>query len=188
MDPRYRPPVSLLAGAGLRIGEALGLKWRYVNMTDQFVAVDGALIPAYSLAVVQTYSRRAWGAPKTPRSRRMVPLSSAAWVALTEMRERDLTGGGDDPVFRGSTGEPVDAHNVAARFLKKAGKTIGCPWVHWHCFRHTAASLSEMDMAARQKFLGHTSPALRDCVDTRRPCRHRDGLQMRYGRKSLSPA
>jgi integrase len=78
-------------------------------------------------------------------------------MALTEMRERDLTGGGDDPVFRGRTGEPLDAHNIAKRFLKKAGNAIGCPWIHWHCFRHSAASLSEMDLAARQKFLGHTT-------------------------------
>lgn len=160
MNPRYRPLVSLLAGTGLRIGEALGLRWKFCNLTDKYVAVDGVLVPAYSLAVVQTYSRHTWGPPKTPRSRRTVPLSSTAWIALTEMRERDLTGGGDDPIFRGRTGEPFDSHNIAKRFLKKAGDSISCPWIHFHSLRHTAASLSEMDIAARQKFLGHSSAAM----------------------------
>jgi integrase len=157
--PPYRPLVTFLPAAGLRIGEALGLRWKNVNMTDQWVNVDGLDIPPHAFAVVQAYSRGQWGRPKTARSRRIIPLSSAAWVALQEMRERDLTGGGDDPVFRGSTGQPWDAHNLAKRFLKPAGAAIGAPWLHWHSLRHTAASLSDLEPAARQKVLGHASTA-----------------------------
>jgi integrase len=60
MDARYRPLVSPLAGTGLRVGECIALRWKFCNLTDQYVSVDGVPIPAYSLAVVQTYSRQIW--------------------------------------------------------------------------------------------------------------------------------
>lgn len=156
----YNNLVRLLAGAGLRIGEALGLRWKYVNMTDQHVVRDGTPIPPYCLMVVQAYSRGRWGKPKTARSRRLIPMSSMVWAAMAEMCEQDSTATPESPVFRGRTGQPWDAANVAKRFLKPAGETIGCPWAHWHCFRHTAASLSDLDAVSRQKFLGHTSAAM----------------------------
>ncbi|HEV2202208.1 MAG TPA: tyrosine-type recombinase/integrase [Bryobacteraceae bacterium] len=157
MPPKYAPLIALLAATGVRVGEALGLQWRYVNMTDQSVSVEGVLIPRYSLAVVQTFSRNQWGAPKTPRSRRVVPLTSEAWAALTEMRERDLTGGASDPVFRGDNGRPWNAHNLASRTLKKAGARAGVPWVFFHSIRH---SLADCDPAIRQRVLGHTTAAM----------------------------
>lgn len=155
IDARYQPLVALLGSTGLRIGEALGLQWKWVNMTDEHKMVDGLMVPAYSLAVVQSFSRGQWGKLKTPRSRRIVPLSSTAWVALTQMRERNLEG--DDVVFAARTGVPFDAHNIAKRFLKPAAKAIGAPWCHWHTLRHTAISLPDLDAAARQKILGHTA-------------------------------
>lgn len=177
MPARYRPLVVLMASTGLRVGEALGLRWKRINLTGDTVAVDGVLIPPYSLAVIDTYSRGAWGRPKTERSRRIVPLPSQAWVAIAEMREADLIGGPDDPVFRARTGEPWDSHNVAARFLKVAGKKIGCPWVHWHCFRHTAASLANLDGAGLQRVLGHATRAMTDHYTTPDLERVREGLE-----------
>jgi len=174
---RYRPLVVLMASTGLRVGEALGLRWKRVNLTGETVAVDGVLIPHNCIAVVDSYSRGQWGPPKTERSRRIVPLPSQAWVALTEMREADLVGGPDDPVFRARTGEPWDAHNIASRFLKVAGAAIGCPWVHWHCFRHTAASLAQLDGAGMQKVLGHAARRMTDHYTTPELERVRAGME-----------
>jgi hypothetical protein len=104
--------------------------------------------------------KHGWGKPKTHAGRRIVPLSAAADLALGEMATRwdgrDL----DAPVFAAATGNPMDAHNIAARVLAPAGEKVGCPWLHWHALRHTAASLSELDLTARRKVLGHTTEAM----------------------------
>jgi site-specific recombinase XerC len=76
-----------------------------------------------------------------------------------EMREADAGAADDLPIFRASTGAPLDAHNIARRYLKPAGTAIGAPWLHWHALRHSAASLADLRPEARQRFLGHASAA-----------------------------
>lgn len=154
LPSRYRPLVLFLGGTGLRIGEALGLRWRFVNLTDEEVAVDGILIAKNCIAIVQSYGKFGWGPVKKQRSRRVIPLNKKAGAALAEMRDRDLDGGPEDPIFRGRTGKPFDASNVASRHLKPAGKRAGVPWVHWHSFRH---SMNGLDLPTKKAVLGHTS-------------------------------
>lgn len=157
LPARYQPLITLMVCTGMRVGETLGLTWEYVNLTEEQKQVDGMILGPYSLGVAKTYSNGHWGPPKTPKSRRVIPLTSTAWVALSELRERDLAGQGSDPVFRVKSGRPWDAHNIANRVLKPAGEKMSCPWLHFHAFRHTNASLANLDTATRQKVLGHTN-------------------------------
>lgn len=143
--------VRILALTGLRIGEAMGLRWKHVDLDLGIIAVR------------ESFVRGEYGTLKTQRSWRDVPLHS---VALAELR--NLRGPGpadpDAPVFAGrNSGKPLDQHNIAARYLRPAGKRAGCPWVGWHVLRHTAATLTHavgLSIEQRQKVLGHAAQGM----------------------------
>jgi integrase len=148
--------VIILSVTGLRIGEAMGLRWKRVNLTDKDVTVDGETLPPYAMVIRENYVRGNWGTLKTKRSLRPIPLTSDVLAAFARLTK----GEGDSPVFASRNGTPLDQHNIASRFLKPAGIKAGCPWVSWHVLRHTAASLADrvgVTVAARQKVLGHAA-------------------------------
>lgn len=99
-DPRFRPIVATLAGAGLRVGEALALDWRDINLAT------GTLVVGEAKTAAGTY--------------REVDLPAGLIEALTEwkMIRRPAPG---DPVFTARTGRRQAATNVAHR-LKTAIK------------------------------------------------------------------
>jgi integrase len=138
--------VRVLALTGLRIGEAMGLRWKHVDFEKGVVRVR------------ENFTRGQYGTLKTARSRRDVPLHSLAIAELTKLQHSSICNL-ELPVFAGRTsGKPLDQHNIAARFLKPAGKRAGCPWVSWHVLRHTAATLAHgvgLSIEQRQKVLGH---------------------------------
>jgi integrase len=140
--------VIVLALTGLRIGEAMGLRWKHVDLE------------AGMLYVRENFVRGEYGTLKTARSRRDVPLHSLAIAALSRLTRGDA----ESPVFAGAkSGKPLDQHNIAKRFLKEAGRLAGCPWVSWHCLRHTYASLADqvgMSIAERQRVMGHASAGM----------------------------
>jgi len=160
LPERYRPLVRLLEATGLRISEALGLTWGRVNLTEEPMVVGEALVLKNSVYIDRSYRDGAWGPTKSAKSRRIVPLTSAGYVALQEMRERDPEAGADDPVFRARSGNPWSAHNFSTRYFKPACVAAGLAWAHVHCLRRTAASIPGMDPLVIQKVLGHADPKM----------------------------
>jgi integrase len=162
MPERYRELVMFLAYTGLRIGEALGLRWRAVNLEDDWCIVDGEALAPNSILITEAWVRGERTTPKKRASWRKIPLTTTAWVAIMMQREASKFSGNDDPVFAARNGEPMDAHNIAARFLKPAGKAIGCQWVSWHHLRHTASTLTDayLTPAQKQAILGHAGTGI----------------------------
>ncbi len=158
--------VTVLAVTGLRIGEAMGLRWKRVNLSAEPAMVDGELLPGYTMAVRENYVRGVYGTLKTHTSRRNVPLNTDALRELGKVRAQSKFTGADHPVFSGQkSGQPLDQHNIAARFLRIAGKRkeVGCPWVSWHVLRHTAATLADqvgLSVSERQRVLGHAAGSM----------------------------
>ncbi len=159
--------VMVLALTGLRIGEAMGLRWKRVNLEGEPRTVDGETLPAYTLAVRENYVQTSmkatglkvgasYGTLKTKGSRRNIPLSAEAWVALSRLKP----GAPDAPVFVSRAGTPLDHRNIGDRYLKAAAKRIGCPWVSWHTLRHTNSTLADqagLSVSERQRILGHAT-------------------------------
>jgi Transposase domain (DUF772)/Phage integrase family len=61
----------------------------------------------------------------------------------------------DEPVWKGT---PLSERNLLRRLLKPAAKRLGIPWLSWHVFRHTHATLGEqigMALSDRQAQMGH---------------------------------
>lgn len=163
MPERWRPLVVLLAQTGLRIGEAAGLRWQDVNLSDDWMVSDGDAVPPNSIVVLRAFVRGEIRPLKGRARVKKIPLTAETWVALMLHRESSQWTGAAQPVFAGSTGRPVDGHNVCRRSLRAAAKAIGAPWVTWHVLRHTCATLSDqagLTVAEKQKLLGHATAAM----------------------------
>lgn len=151
--------VIVLTLTGLRIGEAVALRWKRVNLDGEPKVVDGEILPAYTLAVRENHVLGQYGTLKTPKSRRNIPLSAEAWIALSRLQP----GAPDAPVFANRVGKPIDWRNIAMRFLKPTVKRLGLPWVSFHTLRVTNATLADqagLSVSERQRILGHSSAAM----------------------------
>ena len=170
ISAKMPPPVDLLvlflATTGLRIGEAMGLRWRRVNLTDQPVSCDMEWVAPNAVFVLESFVRGKYQSLKNNPSKRIIPLPE--WLAA-QLWALKGDAGPDDPVFAAArTGTPLDCHNVAKRILKpgliamRDDPNIGLDltWVSWHCFRHCSASMADqagLTLTERQKVLGHAN-------------------------------
>ena len=161
--PRDRALVLLLAITGPRIGEALGLRWRRVNLSADVVSFDGEVIPAAAAMIVENYVEGEYGTVKRAASNRILPLPRLLIEALEAHRDSAQFSEPDDPVFAGRAAAPLSDDAALAR-IKKAAAGLGLPraW-SWHWLRHTATSLADqvgMSVVERQKGLGHSSQGM----------------------------
>ena len=114
----------LLATTGLRIGEALALRWNDLDPE------------ARTLRVNRTVFRNVLSQPKTQSSRRTIKLSGLAMGAL---RQHPRTA---DLIFCTGSGKPINVSNLRNRSWKRL---LGCaglpPSTRLHDIRHSTATL-----------------------------------------------
>jgi len=161
----WRPFFEFLAHTGLRIGEAIALKWGDVDLGERQVRVRRRLY------------RGRLDRPKSKYGRREVRISEGLARQLWALRG---TKPDDALVFASKTGSYLDASNVMARVLKPAAVEAGLggwvefrdsrgkakrraeSWVGFHTFRHTSATLlftkGQWNAKQVQIQLGHHSP------------------------------
>ena len=70
-DTRWQPLIELLASTGLRISEALALRWKDVDL--------GSTPSVRVVRAVKVGNGERYGPPKSRSSRRRVPLLTARW-------------------------------------------------------------------------------------------------------------
>jgi integrase len=124
------------------VAEICGLRWRRVNLTDDFQMCDGQAIPPRSMWIVENWHKGKSGTVKTAKRRRILPLPDKAVEMMREWRKTSSYTQPDDYVFAGRTGKPIDAHNTSNRIFKPLSKELGVK-VGWHGFRHSCASWAE---------------------------------------------
>ena len=164
---RYRPVLMLIAGTGLRRGEAVALHWEHVNLTDGSLKVTATMCRVGAELLITE--------PKTARSRRTVPLSPAM-VALLKAHKAaqaaDRLQAGDrwtdtGLVFTTELGGPVDPRNVLRTIHIAAGKA-GVEGVGVHTLRHSAAVAwleAGVHIKAVADLLGHSSISVTGHID-----------------------
>lgn len=151
----------LLAATGLRLGEALALRWDSVGLGGVALTVTGTL---------HRSGGGQWtiSSPKTAAGVRTVILPPVAVTALAAQRDQQdaqRTAAGSawqehGLIFTGETGQPLYASTVQ-HALKRECARLALPAVTPHSLRHLHASLLIADgipvpaVAAR---LGHASP------------------------------
>jgi integrase len=141
--------------AGLRIGEAIEVRWADVTFGD-----------VTRLAVDRQFYRGRIQPPKGGK-RRKVPIGEAMARELWRVQA-----GGDELVFTAERGGRIIPSNLMSRTLKPAavragfGEWVGRParaetWVGFHTLRHSCATSlfrSGWNAAQIQRFLGHSDP------------------------------
>ncbi len=148
-----------LTHTGLRISEALGVTWRHVELG-----------PRPRLLVREQVYEGSRQRLKSRSGRREIPLSPGMAERL-RIHRRDSFRGEAEPVFTTPTGEGLRRSNVANRVLNPAAKAAGLtverdgeqvPWVSFHTFRHTCASLlfdAGRNVKQVSEWLGHADPS-----------------------------
>jgi integrase len=148
---RFRALFVLLYLTGLRIGEALALKWSDTDLEQSKLYVRRSL----------------WrGNEQTPKSRsaiRAKPLLGGLKRALVEHRGLTLYQKPEDYVFANGAGHALNPDDLRKRVLypamEKAGIQRTVRAFGFHLFRHSAGSLMHEatgDLKQTQSFLGHS--------------------------------
>jgi integrase len=149
---RWRTFFRLLAATGIRISEAIALEWRHVQL-------DGS---SPHVKVRQRIVRGTVGPPKSKHGRRDVPIPHALALELRQRRADTEWPRDTDPVFPSTTGSVILPYNLFRRILKPTAEEAGVPWVGFHAFRHTCASMLIADgrnIVQVSRWLGHHSPS-----------------------------
>jgi len=152
----------LLATTGLRLGEALGLKWEDIDFANQRLTVRRALQrqKGKGLMLVE---------PKTSKSRRTVYFPSGTCEALREHRRLQVgerleahAWYENDLLFCRHDGTPLEPANVTKVFQRSLNN-VGLKKLRLHDLRHTAASLHLArgeNPKVVQEMLGHSTIAV----------------------------
>ncbi|MEW2484103.1 site-specific integrase [Mycobacterium sp. NPDC049093] len=159
---RYRNVLTLVAGTGVRRGEAVAMRWSDIDLEAQVMAVRGTLGRVNGELIITE--------PKTDRSRRSVPLSAPLVSMLRAHRadqDAERLAAGDqwqdnNLVFATESGTPVDPRNVL-RTVQIAAQKAGMADVGVHTLRHSAAVAwleGQVHIKAVADLLGHSSIAV----------------------------
>jgi len=154
IGPRYRAMVITQSGLGLRIGELLALRLEDIDWLRRTVRVEDQIDRATRERVP----------PKTPKSRRTLPLPEVVSNALAEHIQRFPPAVGTGLLFHTRDGLPL-AHDWYANkvFAKAAAKAGMPPGTTPHACRHhfatelLAGGMSVIDVA---ELLGHEDATL----------------------------
>lgn len=142
----WRLFLAFLAHTGLRISEAVGLRWFDVDFGRRLISVTSQ---------VRKGKRKS---PKSEHGVRQIPLSEEMARSLWKARSASNYRADTDPVFPATNGSPLRPPNIHDRVIKPAAKKAGVPWVSAHTFRHTCASLlfeGGKNPKQVQEWLGH---------------------------------
>jgi integrase len=145
----------------MRLGELLALRWQAISGTELEVRV----------ALIRVGGSWSLSAPRTPKSRRRIGLSTTAQKALKRQRRLQAEGrlragpASTDRglVFTDEFGEPLTGSRITERRLRPLLRREELPPICFFDLRQTAATLmltAGVNPKVVSEMLGHTSVAI----------------------------
>ncbi len=145
----WSPFFELLASTGLRVSEAIALRWMDLELNgNPYLWVRRSIVGGVI------------GAPKSRFGRRRIPLD--ADLAARLAARRDSGSGEEDLVFPSARGTPLNPDNIRYRVLVPATERVGLSGIGFHALRHTCASIlieRGLSLLRLQRWMGHHSAA-----------------------------
>jgi integrase len=147
----------LMLSLGLRRGEALGLRWENVDLTNGRVRIVET--------IVAVAGKSTEGKPKTEKSRRVIKLPSDVVQVLQEHREKQKAehvslelSPAKDWVFTSLVGTPINP-DLIDRTMQRICTNSGVRRIRVHDLRHTHTSLARrqgVSLEVISERLGHS--------------------------------
>ena len=155
-DDRYEALFAILVTAGLRIGEALALRWSDIDLDKRTIAIRRSLS--------QAGGKHAFRPPKTKGSRRSVAYGALVAAALKRRKAaHDAEGHGSELVFCTPTGGKVWTYDVRAKHFYPLLKRADLPRIRLQDLRHTMTSIGLAEgtnLKVLAERLGHSTTKL----------------------------
>jgi integrase len=124
----------------ITVSEICGLKWKYVNLSDDPRQLEGDTIPPKAIAVRTQFHRGECSQVRKSRNK-CIPIPDLLCSILIDLRDQDRFTTAEDFVLSSRTGKAVCAHNIAAQRLKWIGEAVGVPRLSWRVFQQTRIDL-----------------------------------------------
>lgn len=140
--------IGMMIETGLRVGELLALRWSNLSIERKRLTVDGTI-----LNISNAGKSKRQDSPKSPSSRRLVPLTDRAVALATRLRD----GSCSEWVF--SKGKERMCYSNLVRATKKTCENAHVAYRGEHVFRHTFATncyYKGVDVKILSKLMGHS--------------------------------
>lgn len=141
--------IGLMLETGMRIGEALALRWQYVDIDKKRLRVVATILNTADKkrSVLQE-------SPKTISSKRTIPLTDKAIDILTSLKKQSCS----EWVFETNRGERLSYEALRYQTMQLC-KKADVEYLGEHVFRHTFATncyYRHVDIKVLSKILGHS--------------------------------
>lgn len=160
LQDRWALPLAFMALTGMRIGEAVALRWHDITEDPKR---PGVFLADVNKTRSEFKGKPYEGKPKTAAAERVFDLPPLALAIVQDMRRRVQIEaaahgkGVGEYVFPSVSGEPM-RHDTLRAVMERTCDRAGVPRLGPHGLRHTAASLAlanGADVAAVSAALGH---------------------------------
>ena len=148
---RYGYVILLLLATGMRVGEALYLKWKHVDFENRKLVVCGNVVEVKGRTIEQN-------TPKTSRSNRTIPLNDRAIESLRMLKELSP----DSARVISTKNNEITSSSSIRRVMGSINRQCGITEIKGkvHALRHTFADMlirGGVDIKAVSELLGHSS-------------------------------
>jgi integrase len=148
LAPKPRAMVALALISGMRRGELLGVRWKFIDEENAIVRIEEACYQGH------------FDTPKTEAGRRSLPIAAPVLALIQDWRQRSRRKAPEDLVFGTRHGKPENPNNILRRHIYPACDALKLPRATWLTLRRTFCSwchASAVPAKVTAELMGHAN-------------------------------